>query len=41
MVGACVCLFVGGGSCAPLDNSVPKSTVDFMVLLGKAGVFRS
>ena len=35
-----MCLFVGCGSCAPLDNGVPKCAVDFMVLLGKAGVFR-
>ena len=39
-MGACVCLFVAGGSCAPLDNGVPKFAVDFMVLLGKVGVFR-
>ena len=34
-MGECVCLFVGCGSCAPLDSGVPECAVDFMV-----GVFR-
>ena len=38
-MGKCVCLFVGCGRCVPLDNRVPKCAVDFMVLLGKVGVF--
>ena len=38
--GECVFLFLGCGSCAPLDNGVPECAVDFMVLLGKVCVFR-